>query len=58
MNAMTERYFTHDPRDLGIQNKGLAYAAAEIVERFENGPWLSESESEMDVTDLDLECDW
>jgi hypothetical protein len=58
MNAMFEQYAVGAPNDLSVQNNGLAYATAEVVERLQHGPWLADSGSEVDVTDLDIEQDW
>lgn len=59
MNNMFQRYVTHDPYDLSVENNGLAYVTAQIVELIQNGTWNHPgTRQEVDVTDLEIEEDW
>ena len=59
MNNMFERYVVHDPYDLSVENNGIAYVAAQIVEIIQQGPWNDpDSGREIEVTNLEIERDW
>ena len=59
MNNMFQRYVVHDPYDLSVENNGLAYVNAQIVELIQNGTWNDPNTGqEVSTTDLEIEEDW
>lgn len=59
MNAMFERYVIADPHDLGVDNNGLHFILAQIVELIQ-GDWWSHPDvsGDLDLTQAEIERDW
>ena len=59
MNAMFERYVVADPRDLGVDNNGLLFVLAQIVELIQKDWWTHPDVSgNIDLSQAEIERDW
>lgn len=59
MNSMFERYVTADPRDLGVDNEGLQFVLAQIVELIQSDWWTHPKVSgDIDLRDTEIKRDW
>lgn len=59
MNAMFERYVAADPHDLGVDNNGLNFILAQIVQLIQGDHWTHTSFPRgFDHWDMEIKKDW
>lgn len=58
LNAMFERYYVPDPNDLSVENNGLLYLAANIVEIVQNGDWKDDQGQNLEMQNVKLDNIW
>jgi hypothetical protein len=59
MNAMFERYTVFEPQELGVDNNGLLFILAQIVELIQSDWWTHpDAPGEIDLRDAEIKRDW